>query len=142
MRSLLFLFLTFFLFSSGVMAEKDSVSVVSDTVVKDTAVAVSATTVKNNGDQPSLLTGNTHQVVSTDMGSGFSLTSLLRGLLGMAVLILISWLFSTNRRAISWKVVFTGLFIQVLLAVSILYVPVIRMAFEIYENNYKEMVKR
>lgn len=61
---------------------------------------------------------------------GFNLTSLLRGLLGMAVLVILSWLFSNNRRAVNWKVVATGLAIQVTLAVGVLYIPLVRLLFE------------
>lgn len=61
---------------------------------------------------------------------GFSFVTLLRGLLGMVVLIFIAWIFSVNRRAISWKVVVTGLGIQLLLAFSILKVPLIQNIFE------------
>ncbi|MCD6202507.1 MAG: Na+ dependent nucleoside transporter [Bacteroidales bacterium] len=64
------------------------------------------------------------------MGGGFTVISFLRGILGITVLILITWLFSSNRKAISWKVVLTGLIIQILLAVSILYIPIVRLAFE------------
>ena len=41
--------------------------------------------------------------------AGFTLNGLLRGLLGMAVLILISYVFSANRKAINWKTVSFGL---------------------------------
>ena len=59
----------------------------------------------------------------------FSFTTLLRGLLGMAVLIFLGYLFSTNRRNIPWRTVFVGLAIQILLAVGVLYVPFIRVIF-------------
>ncbi len=61
----------------------------------------------------------------------FSFTKLVRGLLGMLVLLLIAWAFSKNRRAISWKTVGIGLAIQLLLAIGILYVPVIQGIFEV-----------
>lgn len=64
-------------------------------------------------------------------GFSFSLVRLLRGLLGMLVLIFIAWIFSTNRRAISWKLVGTGLVIQLLLAMGILFVPFIQVFFEV-----------
>lgn len=60
----------------------------------------------------------------------FSFVNLLRGLTGMSVLILIAWIFSSNRSAISWKVVFTGLAIQLVLAFGILQVPVVQHFFE------------
>ncbi|GAB6279606.1 MAG: nucleoside transporter [Lentimicrobium sp.] len=61
---------------------------------------------------------------------GFSLVSVLRGLLGMVVLLAISYLLSMNRKAVDWKVVFTGLAIQIFLAIGVLYIPVIRIIFE------------
>ena len=48
----------------------------------------------------------------------------------MIVIIFIAFLFSTNRRAISWKVVGIGLLIQVALAIGILQVPFIQSFFE------------
>ena len=61
---------------------------------------------------------------------GFSIQSLWRGALGMAVLIFIAWLFSSNRRAINWRTVGIGLSIQLLIAVGVLQVPFIKAAFE------------
>ncbi len=61
----------------------------------------------------------------------FGITNILRGLFGMFVLIGIAWIFSANRRAISWKVVGIGLAIQVLLAFGILQVPAIQYFFEL-----------
>lgn len=60
----------------------------------------------------------------------FSIVTVLRGLLGMFVLIGIAWLFSANRRAISWRVVAIGLSAQVLLAVGVLQVPPVQFFFE------------
>jgi CNT family concentrative nucleoside transporter len=60
----------------------------------------------------------------------FSILTILRGLLGMLVLVFICYIFSSNRKAISWKVVLTGLSLQVLLALGVLYVPFIQVFFE------------
>jgi CNT family concentrative nucleoside transporter len=62
--------------------------------------------------------------------SGFKPVTLLRGLLGLVVLILISFLFSTDRRAVNWGVVGKGLAMQLLLAVGVLYVPFIASVFD------------
>ncbi len=66
----------------------------------------------------------------SDLGEGFTMNGLLRGLLGMVVLIGIAWIFSTNRKAISWKIVGIGLGIQATLALGILHVKPIRLLFE------------
>ena len=61
---------------------------------------------------------------------GFSTNSLWRGILGMSVLIFISFLFSANRKAINWKTVGIGLSIQLMIAIGVLKVPIIQNAFE------------
>jgi concentrative nucleoside transporter, CNT family len=66
-----------------------------------------------------------------DRDQAFSFVTLLRGLFGMLVLIAIAWVFSTNRKAISWKVVGIGLGIQLVLAFSILQIPLVQDFFEL-----------
>ncbi|UCE94542.1 MAG: Na+ dependent nucleoside transporter, partial [Flavobacteriaceae bacterium] len=61
---------------------------------------------------------------------GFSFDSIWRGVLGMIVLILIAYLFSSNRKAIQWKTVGIGLSIQLLIAIGVLKVKFIQIAFE------------
>jgi CNT family concentrative nucleoside transporter len=61
---------------------------------------------------------------------GFTFKSLLRGLIGMIVLIFIAWLFSTDRKKVSWRVVAIGLGAQALLAIGVLKVPFIQAIFE------------
>jgi len=63
-------------------------------------------------------------------GQGFSVNSLFRGLLGLIVLLGICFLFSTNRRAISWRVVVFGLLFQLILAIAVLKVPAIQQVIE------------
>jgi|GEM_PF-350595 len=49
--------------------------------------------------------------------------NLLRGIIGIFSLILICFLFSTNRKNISWRLVFSGIGIQILFALLVLKVP-------------------
>ena len=68
----------------------------------------------------------------TIIASGnFTLTSLWRGVLGMFSLILIAFLFSANRKAISWKRVAIGLSLQLVIAIGVLKVSFIQKAFEL-----------
>ncbi|PKB42031.1 CNT family concentrative nucleoside transporter [Cellulophaga sp. RHA19] len=62
--------------------------------------------------------------------AGFSVSSLLRGLLGMAVLILIAFLFSANRKAINWKTVGIGLGLQLVIAIGVLKIEFIAVVFD------------
>lgn len=61
---------------------------------------------------------------------GFSFNSLWRGILGMFTLIVIAFLFSSNRKAINWKTVGIGLVFQLLIAVGVLKVGFVKTAFE------------
>lgn len=61
---------------------------------------------------------------------GFSVKSLWRGILGMITLIFIAFLFSSNRKAINWKTVGIGLAFQLLIAIGVLKVGFIKIAFE------------
>jgi len=62
--------------------------------------------------------------------SGFSMNSLFRGAIGMLVLLLIAFLFSSNRKAINWRTVTIGLLAQLALAVSIIKINFVQSAFE------------
>ena len=61
---------------------------------------------------------------------GFSFVSLWKGVLGMVVLLLLAFLFSSKRKHINWKTVGIGLSAQLLLAIGVLKVPFIRSVFE------------
>src|ERR1700741_2514160 len=55
----------------------------------------------------------------------------LRGLIGIAVLITIAYLFSSYRKKIDWKLVATGIALQIIIGLLILKVPFVRNAFEV-----------
>ena len=69
----------------------------------------------------------TSEIVSSQ---GFTLNSLLRGLLGMFVLVLISYILSANRKAINWRTVGFGLGSQIILAIGVLKVAFVQSFFE------------
>ena len=73
--------------------------------------------------------------------TGFTFNGLLRGLLGMAVLILISYVFSANRKAINWKTVSFGLIGQLILAVGVLKVPFIQSIFEVISKVFVKILE-
>ncbi len=62
--------------------------------------------------------------------TGISFQSITRGVLGMVSLVVLAFLFSSNRRAIDWKIVAIGLGAQLLLAIGVLQVPFIQKIFE------------
>lgn len=54
----------------------------------------------------------------------------IRGLIGIIVLLSIAFLLSRNKKQIDWKLVISGLVLQILVAVCVLKVPVVRNAFD------------
>ncbi len=111
LATIIMLFLSPLLF-----AQADTLLIQADSAIADT---IAQTTVKM---------ANIHAV--SDSGTGITLMGLLRGLLGLCSLILIAWIFSSNRKAIAWKVVIIGLIIQITLAAGILYLGPVRYVFE------------
>jgi len=72
---------------------------------------------------------NSKQNAQLIPSKGFSLQSLWRGILGMIVLIVIAFLFSSNKKAIDWKTVGLGLTFQLLIAFGVLKVSLIQKIF-------------
>ena len=62
--------------------------------------------------------------------SGFTVTSLFRGMMGMLVLLLIAYMFSNDRKQIAWKTVGLGLLTQIIIAIGVLKVNWIKGLFE------------
>ena len=71
-----------------------------------------------------------NNVMDMEINEGFSLNSLGRGILGMLVLLLLAFLFSSNRKAINWKTVGIGLVLQLVIAIGVLKVPFVQLVFE------------
>lgn len=66
--------------------------------------------------------------------------SILRGALGMIVLILICYLFSSNRKNIDWKLVITGIVIQILFALAILRLPMVTNVFQYFSDGFVKLI--
>jgi CNT family concentrative nucleoside transporter len=71
---------------------------------------------------------------------GINITSISRGIIGMIALIAIAYFFSSDRKAISWKVVGIGLIMQLIIAVGVLYVPLIKAFFEIIGGLFVDVM--
>src|SRR6056297_2051740 len=96
------------------------------------AYAVPETQVEDKEDEiaPEDTAAKSNILLSSKRERNFSFITILRGLLGMGVIIIIAWLFSANRKAVNWSVVGKGLLIQVVLALCILYIPVVATVFD------------
>jgi CNT family concentrative nucleoside transporter len=67
---------------------------------------------------------------SPKAASFISFATISRGLVGLAFLLLMAFLFSSNRKAINWNLVGKGIVLQIIIAVLVLKVPYIDMIFE------------
>jgi CNT family concentrative nucleoside transporter len=65
---------------------------------------------------------------------------IIRGILGVAFLLGIGWLLSSNRKAISWSLVFKGLGLQLILALLILKVSIVGQAFDVISSGFVRVI--
>ncbi|WP_246454673.1 NupC/NupG family nucleoside CNT transporter [Hyunsoonleella aquatilis] len=106
---------------------------INTTLVGDTtATATANTKLKNtSADSPD-------EIIPSQ---GFSFNSLWRGILGMLSLVFIAFLFSSNRKAINWKIVGMGLALQLLIAIGVLKVPFIESIFEFLGSIFVQILE-
>jgi CNT family concentrative nucleoside transporter len=62
--------------------------------------------------------------------AGFTLESLIKGIVGMGCILALCYAVSYNRKRIDWRLVGAGLLLQIILALSVLYVPFVGLLFE------------
>ena len=68
------------------------------------------------------------------------LISIGRGLLGLLVLLSLAWALSSQRKNIPWKTVGTGLLLQALIAVGLLYWEGLATLFEVFGNFFVKIL--
>ena len=73
--------------------------------------------------------------------NGTSIESILRGVLGMIVLLLISYSLSNNKKAIEWKTVFLGLLTQLIIAIGVLKIIWISDSFEFFGSFFIKILE-
>ncbi len=54
----------------------------------------------------------------------------LRGILGLGILVGVAWLFSLNRKAIDWKLVGTGILLQLVFGILVIKVDIVASGFD------------
>ena len=125
----------FFCFTSTIIAQEIDQSATADTIQNTSVVNTTenSSTVQELKEESQTLPEikESEAITSTIIPSqGFSIDSLWRGVLGMITLIFVAFLFSSNRKAINWKIVGVGLALQLLIAIGVLKVEFIKTLFE------------
>ncbi|MBK6545816.1 MAG: nucleoside transporter C-terminal domain-containing protein [Saprospiraceae bacterium] len=67
-------------------------------------------------------------------------TNIYRGAIGIAFLVGLSYLLSTNRKAINWRLVTIGLFIQIMFALGVMKVHVIHIVFKWISERFVSLI--
>ena len=75
---------------------------------------------------------NPYRDLLTEKTFKFNLLSILRGLLGIAVIVFIAWLFSLDRKNVHWPTVIKALLIQLIVGISVLAFTFVQSIFEIF----------
>jgi CNT family concentrative nucleoside transporter len=71
---------------------------------------------------------------------GFSMMSILRGILGMAFLLGVAYLFSANRGAIDWQLVWKGILFQIVIALLVLKAPFVEGVFTSISQGFVTLI--
>jgi CNT family concentrative nucleoside transporter len=71
---------------------------------------------------------------------GINFISILHGMFGMLVLLAIAYVFSSDRKSISWKVVGIGLLMQIIIAIGVLYIPAVKGTFEFIGARFVDVM--
>ena len=76
--------------------------------------------------------GVTYSFIYTKMAvaSGISMTAIFNGFIGILAMILILFLISEKKRKINWRLVISGVLLQVIFALLVLKVPAVRSVFD------------
>ncbi len=90
--------------------------------------------VKKSSD-PVVTASDQRIAIDPSKGLGVTLNSVLRGALGMVFLIFVCYLLSSNRRQINWRLVLSGLLLQLGFAVLVLKVPFVATIFEWFSEK-------
>ncbi|MBA2330244.1 MAG: hypothetical protein H0V91_11565 [Flavisolibacter sp.] len=66
--------------------------------------------------------------------------NLLRGIIGLVFLFGLAFLLSNKRKAINWKLVGFGFLLQLIIALSIRYIPIVGSTFSFFANAFVKVV--
>lgn len=118
-------------------ATKTEISNRLDNEISTTLVADTTSTISKN------LEKTTPKQIETVIipSQGFSFGSLWRGVLGMISLVFLAFLFSSNRKAINWRVVGIGLAFQLVIAIGVLKVNFIKSIFEFIGGLFVQILE-
>ena len=72
--------------------------------------------------------------------SNFSFTYIIKGIIGILFFLFLAWLFSSNRKAINWKLVAKGIALQIIIALMVLKLPIVESAFDAISTAFVTLI--
>ena len=117
----------------------EAVSLTSNNLFQQDSIQAETITVKKVVEQTKkeVVESETSKIIPSQ---GLSVNSLWRGVLGMISLLVIAFLFSSNRKGIDWKTVGIGLAFQLVIAIGVLKVPFVQSIFEFIGKGFVKIL--
>ncbi len=132
---------TFSDLKEGTWKIKNKQLILSGTVSDSIPVSDTVNIVYETAERLSFQNGVIYHTFKTKKKEEHNLfVSILKGLMGMIVLILIGYWVSSDRKAINWKLVLKGSLLQLILALLILKVPGVEFVFEFLSRAFVKTV--
>lgn len=124
MKNLTLLFILSFLFAVPLLSqESNTVDTIQTAVQLSSEESSSVAGVSPESDNP-------YKDILAEKEFEITFKSIMRGIFGIISLLLIAWLFSTDRKKINWKTVGFSLFLQFAIAISVIAFPTVQNIFE------------
>ena len=126
---------------TGKWTQNNKTLILSGTVSDSIPVSDTLEIVYETSERLSFKKGEIYSTFKTNKSEeGNIWTSILRGLLGMAALVLLGFLFSSDRKSINWRLVLKGILLQLVLALLILKVPGVELVFDFISRAFVKTV--
>jgi len=109
---------------------KDTIRRFHITQLSDSTLTLAESGISYNFSKEKTPVTASNLMLNQEQGSGFTFNSFIRGLTGMIFLLLVCYLLSSNRRAINWKLVASGMIMQVVFAIMVLKISFVATGFD------------
>lgn len=72
--------------------------------------------------------------------TSWSISSIVRGLLGICFFVFFAWIFSADRKNINWALIAKGIILQLVIAVMVLKIPIIERGFDAVSGGFVTLI--
>lgn len=130
------LLLTLLLIGTGSIYSQEISSISTTNQSEVSEIVIDSTQIQEQQDTTLIKSENPYKSLLTKRNFSFNILSIGRGILGMALLLLIAWAASLNRKKINWKTVGFAILFQLIIAISVLTFPAVQGVFEFFGKAF------